>query len=91
MERRISLLAAAATILMGLALVAPQAEATMPGRNGRIAFSADLGLGGEIFTIRPDGTDLRQLTEPDGNATHPDWSPDGTGSRSGSRTRPSTS
>jgi Tol biopolymer transport system component len=54
------------------------AHATTPGKNGRIAFSADLGLGGEIYTIQRDGTGLHQLTELDGNAFHPDWSPDGT-------------
>ncbi len=56
----------------------PGAHATTPGTNGRIAFSADLGMGGEIYTIKRDGTGLQQLTELDGNAFHPDWSPDGT-------------
>jgi Tol biopolymer transport system component len=35
-------------------------------------------LGGEIYTIKPNGSGLQQLTELDGNAFHPDWSPDGT-------------
>jgi Tol biopolymer transport system component len=73
-----SLLATAALLMTGLTLIAGPARGTTPGRNGRIVFAADLGLGAEIFTIRPDGTDLKQLTELDGNATHPDWSPDGT-------------
>jgi hypothetical protein len=34
------------------------ASATFPGRNGRIAFVQD----NNIYTINPDGTDLRQLT-----------------------------
>ena len=29
-----------------------------------------------LFTVRPDGTDLRRITTP-GGATNPDWSPDG--------------
>jgi len=78
MRRTMSLLATAALLLTGVAVIGGPARGTTPGRNGRIAFSADFGLGGEIFTIRPDGSDLRQLTEMDGNATHPDWSPDGT-------------
>ena len=31
----------------------------------------------EIFTIRPDGSDLRRLTNSKGNDAHPVWSPDG--------------
>jgi TolB protein len=31
----------------------------------------------EIYTIRPDGTGLRQLTHTRGNEGHPAWSPDG--------------
>jgi Tol biopolymer transport system component len=78
MRRLLSLLATCALIASALALAAGPANGTTPGRNGRIVFAADLGLGAEIFTIRPNGNDLRQLTELEGNATHPDWSPDGT-------------
>ena len=53
------------------------AFATTPGSNGRIVFAADDGTGFELYTIRPDGSDLVQLTHLDGDATHPDWSPDG--------------
>jgi Tol biopolymer transport system component len=76
MRRLIALLAVTGMTLLGL--VGPAARATTPGKNGRIVFSADLGLGGEIYTIQRDGTGLHQLTELDGNAFHPDWSPDGT-------------
>jgi Tol biopolymer transport system component len=31
----------------------------------------------EVFTIRPDGRDLRRLTDSRGNDAHPAWSPDG--------------
>jgi Tol biopolymer transport system component len=51
--------------------------ATTPDTNGRIAFSMDLGLGGEIFTVKPSGTGIQQLTEVEGSAESPDWSPDG--------------
>ena len=35
-------------------------------------------LAGDIFTIRADGTDPRQLTSGSGIESHPAWSPDGT-------------
>ena len=79
MKRLTALLTVAGMTLSALVTAAgPAAHATSPGTNGRIVFSADLGLGGEIFTIRRDGSSLQQLTELDGNAFHPDWSPDGT-------------
>jgi Tol biopolymer transport system component len=54
------------------------AAATTPGTNGRIAFQMDFGLGDEIYTIKPNGLGIRQLTEVQGSAHSPDWSPDGT-------------
>ena len=65
-------------ILFGSA--APEAHAAFPGKNGRIAFSTDFNRRSQIFTVLPDGTDLRQLTHvPKGHtATLPEWSPDGT-------------
>jgi WD40 repeat protein len=65
----------------------PTAFATFPGSNGRIAFSygdqfpgGDLGAHTDIFTVRPDGSGLRQLTHvaEDAAAALPSWSPDGT-------------
>ena len=78
MRRVVALLAVAGMTSLGLVSVAgPAARATTPGKNGRIVFSADSGLGFEIYTIKRDGTGLHQLTEVDGNALAPDWSPDG--------------
>ena len=74
---------AIATLTMGaLVLVAPAAEATPPGVNGRIAFRRFLDedrTTGAVFTIRPDGTGERQVTfPPDGFVDrNPDVSPDG--------------
>ncbi len=51
------------------------AGATTPGINGKIAFSFDAT--GQIYTINPDGTGLFQLTDVNGSAYSPDWSPDG--------------
>jgi TolB protein len=56
------------------------ARATFPGNNGRIAFSTDWTSPSQIYTIRADGSGLRQLTHVrDGKgATSPSWNPDGT-------------
>ena len=56
------------------------AQVELPG--GRLAFRRyldDAQTHGAIFTINPDGSDEKQLTEPpDGLVDdHPDWSPDG--------------
>ena len=75
--RRGSILAIAALALATLAL-ASGASATAPGRNGLIAFHADVGDDGpQIFTVRSNGKQLRQVTHVDGVAALPDWSPDG--------------
>jgi dipeptidyl aminopeptidase/acylaminoacyl peptidase len=72
---RISLLAALA-LVAGLLLGAP-ATATYPGPNGRIVFD-DFNTG-QLYSVNPDGTSLRQLTDlPEGSfAFQPDWAPDG--------------
>jgi Tol biopolymer transport system component len=59
---------------------ATPARATFPGSNGRIAFSTDWTPPSQIYTIRPDGSGLRQLTHiAEGKgATSPSWNPDGT-------------
>ncbi len=43
----------------------------------RIAFVHDAGGDDELFTMRADGSDVRQLTEPPMYVAVPDWSPDG--------------
>ncbi len=53
------------------------AAATMPGENGLIAFSSQTLSGVQIFTVRPNGRDLRQITHVAGDASNVDWSPDG--------------
>jgi Tol biopolymer transport system component len=63
-----------------LALAAPTAEATFPGRNGRIAFTG-IEYSAEsnddytqIVSIRPDGSRRNRLAE---FAEHPSYRPDG--------------
>jgi dipeptidyl aminopeptidase/acylaminoacyl peptidase len=73
---RTALLAALTGTLATLVL-APSALATSPGRNGRIVFGADTGGGSQLYTVRPNGHELRQITQVDGDALFPDWSPDG--------------
>lgn len=83
-RRCLVLVTTASVIVIGLIAVPGAARATSPGKNGRIAFSTDalpdLGLGNsQIYTVRPDGTGVVQLThEPDGiNAHRAAWSPNG--------------
>ena len=69
----VMLISAVATLAL-----ASTVGATYPGRNGLIAFHADVGDDGpQIFTIRSNGKQLRQITHVDGVAALPDWSPDG--------------
>src|SRR3954452_16692734 len=76
LPRRTALLAALVGALATLVL-APAAFATSLGRNGRIVFGADTGSGSQLYTVRPNGHELRQITHVDGDAVFPEWSPDG--------------
>jgi Tol biopolymer transport system component len=64
---------------------AREAEASFPGNNARIAFASERSKGvdnptgdSEIFTIKPDGTGLKQLTFNTVSDASPVFSPDGT-------------
>jgi TolB protein len=75
-------LAVMAAILMLLAGTLGQARATVRGKNGRIAYRRYLNQAqtrGAIFTIRRNGTGVRQLTHPRRGVVtdEPDWSPNG--------------
>lgn len=61
-------------ILAAGAVQAVPAQATFPGRNGRIA----LARSGDVYTMRADGTDLRRVTSGAAADLQPVWSPDGT-------------
>jgi Tol biopolymer transport system component len=76
--KRPSFVTALSLLLMtALASSGTVAHATTRGRNGRIVFASDRGFGYDLFTIRGNGTGFRQLTQVDGDAVNPDWSPDG--------------
>ena len=78
MRRLIVLVTVAALSVLGLVTVGGEAaNATTPGKNGLILFHADTGSGAQLYTIKPNGTQLRQLTHVDGEAVNGDWSPDG--------------
>jgi Tol biopolymer transport system component len=65
-------------LAVALSVVSPvPAHATFPAKNGSIAFGAATGSGTQLFTVRRSGHDLRQITHGPGEATTPDWSPDG--------------
>jgi Tol biopolymer transport system component len=49
-----------------------------PQRSGRIAFASNRDGQAEIYSINPDGTDLRRLTNNPSSDFGPAWSPDGT-------------
>jgi Tol biopolymer transport system component len=72
---RFSGLVPVVTLLL-TAFVMP-AYATFPGQNGLITFSVPSDTGAQIYTVRPNGDDLRQITNVVGDALVPDWSPDG--------------
>ena len=75
-RERVKLLSVLAGFVMFLA-AAEAAHATFPGRNGLIAFQAQTDAGVQIFTVRHNGMELRQITHVSGDAVAPDWSPDG--------------
>jgi Tol biopolymer transport system component len=77
-RRRAAILAVAALTILATLALAPGVGATFPDRNGRIAFQAQTDGGVQIFTVQPNGHDLRQITHVGGDATAPEWSPDGT-------------
>jgi WD40-like Beta Propeller Repeat len=68
------LMACAAALLA----LSEKAEATFPGKNGRIAYTDwDSGKDYEIYTINPDGSGKRQLTHNNTDDLDPAYSPDG--------------
>jgi Tol biopolymer transport system component len=67
----------AVTSIAALA-AAGTASASPHAKNGLISFYAVTpDEGAQLFTVRPNGHDLRQITHGPGEAVNPDWSHDG--------------
>jgi TolB protein len=56
------------------------AQGTAPGKNGRILFQGNVGKSTQLFTIRPDGSGLTQVTHTPASQSVEEgaWSADGT-------------
>ena len=65
----------AAFVFSSLFLICSPAHATFPGKNGRIAFI----IGPDLYTMSPDGSDVKQLTSlgNTGTVSWEGWSADG--------------
>jgi TolB protein len=73
-------LAAVGAAVAGTVLVVPvTARAAFPGTNGRIVFATEFSRPSQIYTVRPDGSGLVQLThvKKGHSAKMPAWSADG--------------
>jgi TolB protein len=53
------------------------AAATVPGTNGKIAFTRAVGFDKEIYVVNPDGSAQTNLTSHPDDDEQPEWSPDG--------------
>jgi Tol biopolymer transport system component len=74
------MIAAAVAVACAVALsaVSEKAEATFPGKNGRIAYAGwNRGKDYEIYTINPNGSGKTQLTHNNTDDIDPAYSPDG--------------
>ena len=79
--RAVLLAVAAAGLLAAVGLVvviyAQSAEATFPGKPGKIAFAGFDGQDYEIYTINSNGGSKKQLTDNSTNDLEPAYSPNG--------------
>ena len=66
----------AAVGVLGLVEMRP-AEATFPGKNGKIAFQSDRGGSYEIYTMNRNGKKVDKLTTNPAEDEDPAFSPDG--------------
>ncbi len=73
MRKLIVFVAAGALAITGLVAAA---LGTFRGSNGRLLYQEIVGEHEQLFTVKPDGSDVRQLTDfPDSDATDAAWSP----------------
>jgi Tol biopolymer transport system component len=75
--KRLIMLAVAMGAAAALAVI--PAQATFRGANGLLVYQAQTGAHVQLFSVRPDGTGVRQLTRfADSDAVQALWSPQGT-------------
>ncbi|MDQ3940970.1 MAG: hypothetical protein M3238_06455, partial [Actinomycetota bacterium] len=71
----------ALTLCLGVVFAVPNAHATFYGKPGRILISTNVERGAgpdyDLFTLRTDGTQVRNLTPRPGFQIEGSWSPDG--------------
>jgi TolB protein len=72
-----TLVAVGLLVLIMMIVEARPAEATFPGKNGKIAFVRVGALDSHIFTINPDGSELAKISTRPFFDFSPAWSPDG--------------
>jgi TolB protein len=72
-----TLVAVGLLMLIMVVVEARPAEATFPGKNGKIAFVRDGALDSHIFTISPDGSGLTEISTRLIFDSDPAWSPGG--------------
>jgi Tol biopolymer transport system component len=71
-------LCALSAAVAAMAYVVSPAHATFNGANGLLVYQAQVRDHVQLFTIRPDGSNVRQVTEwPDSDAINAAWSPNG--------------
>ena len=75
-KHRLSVGVAAALLVAVVAGTALSTSTTFKGRNGRLLYQAQVGSNTQLFTIKPDGTGVRQITHfKDHSATDANWAP----------------
>jgi TolB protein len=76
---RLTRISLATLTLVAIPVASAQAASKKPTRvqNGRILFQRVVGQSHQLFSIRPDGTGVRQLTRGAMRSWHGSWSPDG--------------
>lgn len=76
--KRTRLGAAVAVLVVLAAMSSAVATGTFAGANGRIAFTMRTETGDfDVYTMKPDGTGVVQVTNDPGRDFNPRWSPDG--------------